>query len=530
MDSRLAPLSAISELSDWPPSATSPADKIRPLTEIAGIARRLRQGGKTIVQAHGTFDLLHVGHVRHLEAARAQGDVLIVTITADRFVNKGPGRPVFSEMLRAEMLASIHHVDWVGISESTDAVAAISLIEPALYVKGQDYLDPEADVTCKIALERAAVEAHGGRVHFTEELVFSSSELINRHFSALGPHARRFLDRLRREIGLTELARLIERVRDYRVVLVGDAIVDEYQYVLPTGRALKESIPAGRLQSSETFAGGVFSTANHIGSFCKSVDVISCLGAADSHEELIRRSLRPNVQLHALRRESAPTTLKRRFVDPSTMRKLFEVHVIDDRPLSATLERELDGLVRELAPQSDTVIVSDFGHGLIGPRAIEAIASASPFLAVNAQTNNANLGYNLITRYPRADYVCLNTHEARLAVGDATSDIAQVARRLLKQHLNCRKLIVTDGERGCIVCERDGSVKAIPGIGGRVVDSMGAGDAFFAVTAPLAAAGGPLEAIGFIGNVAGALKLGVAGHRGAVEKAALLKAVTALLK
>src|SRR5712671_3423088 len=94
-------------------AATGPRDKVRTLDEVAQIAAQLRRSGKTVVQAHGTFDLLHLGHVRHLESARALGDVLIVTITADRFVNKGPGRPVFGDALRAEMLASLHYVDWV---------------------------------------------------------------------------------------------------------------------------------------------------------------------------------------------------------------------------------------------------------------------------------------------------------------------------------------------------------------------------------------------------------------------------------
>ena len=82
------------------------------------------------MQAHGTFDLLHLGHVRHLEAARKLGDVLIVTVTADRFVNKGPGRPVFNAELRAEMLATLEYVDWVAINDAADAVSAIERIRP----------------------------------------------------------------------------------------------------------------------------------------------------------------------------------------------------------------------------------------------------------------------------------------------------------------------------------------------------------------------------------------------------------------
>src|SRR5215470_7046884 len=113
--------------------------KVLTLDELAACTRRLREAGRVVVQAHGTFDLLHLGHVRHLEAARALGDVLVVTVTADAFVNKGPGRPVFAEALRAEMLAALQFVTYVAISEASDAISALEAIRPAVYAKGNDY-------------------------------------------------------------------------------------------------------------------------------------------------------------------------------------------------------------------------------------------------------------------------------------------------------------------------------------------------------------------------------------------------------
>src|SRR5262249_46483957 len=148
-DANVVPLTR----STWSQPET-PRDKVRPVTELGAIVHRLRQAGKTVVQAHGTFDLLHIGHVRHLEVARALGDVLIVTLTADQFVNKGPGRPVFSEGLRAEMLANLQYVDWVAINPEADAVNAIMTIRPDVYVKGQDYENSESDVTGRIIAER----------------------------------------------------------------------------------------------------------------------------------------------------------------------------------------------------------------------------------------------------------------------------------------------------------------------------------------------------------------------------------------
>lgn len=508
----------------------NPRDKVRTLDEVVAICEQLRLAGKTVVHAHGAFDLLHPGHVRHLEAAHKQGDVLIVTVTADAFVNKGPGRPVFSEELRAEMLATLEYVDWVAINDAADAVSVIDRIKPSVYIKGQDYQDPQGDITGKITLERDAVEAHGGRIHFTDEVVFSSTELINRHLNVFEPHIREHLDVLRNGGGLEEMCGLIESVADYRVLIVGDAIIDEYQYVLQMHKTPKENMIATRYQDSELFAGGVFAAANHVASFCEQVDIITCLGDHDRHEDLIRRSLKPNVGIKAFTRAASPTTLKRRFVDPSYMRKLFEVYFMNDEPLAPDVQEEVDGAIVDMASDYDVVIVADFGHGLVAPSSIDALVGNSRFLAVNTQSNSANLGYNLITKYRRADYLCIDSSEARLAVSDRLSNVGDIARGLIEERIDCSKIIVTQGKHGCVTFENGGIAHTIPAFAKNVVDTIGAGDAFFAVTAPLVAAGGAMSQVGFIGNVVGALKVEIVGHRRSIEKASLIKAITGLLK
>lgn len=511
-----------------PPS--SPREKVRTLDEVAAICEQTRGTGRTVVQAHGTFDLLHLGHVRHLEAARKLGDVLIVTVTADRFVNKGPGRPVFNAELRAEMLATLEYVDWVAINDAADAVSAIERIRPSVYIKGQDYQNPDGDITGKITVERNAVEAHGGRIHFTDEVMFSSTELINRHLNIFEPHVREHLETLRQNGGLNELCDLIESVADYRVLLVGDAIIDEYQYVLPMHKTPKENMIATRYQDRELFAGGVFAAANHVASFCKQVDVLTCLGDFDSHEDLVRQSLKPNVGLKTFTRPGAPTTLKRRFVDPSYMRKLFEVYFMNDESLPPDVQVEVDRAIAEMASDYDVVIATDFGHGLIAASSIDELTKNSRFLAVNTQSNSANLGYNLITKYRRADYICIDAPEARLAVSDRVSNVGDIARRLTESHIDCSKIIVTQGKHGCVTFENGGIVHTIPAFAKNVIDTVGAGDAFLAVTAPLVASGAPMDRVGFIGNVVGALKVEIVGHRRSIEKVSLIKGINGLLK
>ena len=285
---------------------------------------------------------------------------------------------------------------------------------------------------------------------------------------------------------------------------------------------------ATRFTGREIFAGGVFAAANHIASFCRGVDVVTCIGD-DGYEDFIRASLKPNVTLHAVRRPNTPTTRKSRFVEPAYVRKLFEVYHFDDAPLSEALQAEVDGLVARLAPERDLVVVADFGHGLISASTIDSFQRHARFLAVNAQSNSANQGFNLVTKYGRADYVCVDRPEVQLAMADRWSPLDQLMRGL-SEKIRCGRIMVTTGREGCISFDRDAGFNQIPAFTRSVVDTVGAGDAFLSVTSPLVARGVPLDIVGFIGNAAGAMKVGIVGHRQAIDKVRLIKYVTALLK
>src|ERR1019366_10782752 len=129
------------------------SNKIRRRDDLARALESMRAGGKKIVHCHGVFDLLHIGHIKHLEAARHRGDVLVVTITPDRFVNKGPHRPAFPERFRAEALASLACVDFVAANDWPTAVETIRLLRPDFYVKGLVREAGKRDHTNAIDLE-----------------------------------------------------------------------------------------------------------------------------------------------------------------------------------------------------------------------------------------------------------------------------------------------------------------------------------------------------------------------------------------
>ncbi|MCP4711525.1 MAG: adenylyltransferase/cytidyltransferase family protein [Planctomycetes bacterium] len=505
-------------------------DKLKTVAEIATIVRDCKAKGEVVVMAHGVFDLVHMGHIRHLQAARREGTILIVTTTADKHVHKGPGRPVFPQELRAEMLASIEYVDYVAINPMPDAVGLLAEIQPNVYVKGSEYENPEDDITGMISAEKDAVEAHGGTLVLTKGITFSSSALINNHLDIYEPGLRDYLGTVRDGGGLKNIQELIKKVEDFKVLMVGDVIIDEYQYVTPLGKSPKENMIATLFKGNELFAGGVIAAANHVADFCKEVEVISTLGRNNDYEQLVRDNLKSNVKLTVIYRDNAPTTRKTRFVESSYFRKLFEVYEMDDAALDEDIQHELNNAIALKTDKADITIVTDFGHGLLSSSTIEVLVDHSNFLAVNTQSNSANTGFNLISKYPRADYLCIDAPEARLAAADKHSDIRVIATSKIPEITDCSRFIITHGNSGCVSYDKKTGTKRIPAFTNTVVDTVGAGDAFFAITAPLVAAGGAMEDIGFIGNAAGAIKVGIVGHRQSVGKIPLMKYLTTLLK
>jgi len=163
-------------------------------------------------------------------------------------------------------------------------------------------------------------------------------------------------------------------------------------------------------------------------------------------------------------------------------------------------------------------------------KSIDKVTNLARFLAVNAQSNSANHGFNLITKYQEADYISIDAPEARLATGDPFTDLGVLIEDNLRSHIDCRNFAVTHGENGSVVYEPDNGVSQVPAFTRQVVDTVGAGDAFLAITSPIIASGASMEVAGFIGNAVGALKVGIVGHRQSVGKVPLVKFLTALLK
>ena len=229
--------------------------KLLDLDELAARVHALRATGQRVAHCHGVFDLLHIGHIKHLEAVRAESDVVVVTVTPDRFVNKGPHRPAFPEQLRAEALAALGCVDHVAINRWPTAVETIRLLRPDIYCKGMVRGQGQRDFSDAILREQEAVESVGGRLHFTDEDTWSATSLINRHLSPFTPEVGAFLARLRERWSVRGVVDAFAAVRALRVLVVGETILEEHVFCEVLGKTSNDPVLAARPKRTERLRG-----------------------------------------------------------------------------------------------------------------------------------------------------------------------------------------------------------------------------------------------------------------------------------
>lgn len=504
-------------------------NKILPLDELIQKVNGLRRTGRKVVQSHGIFDLIHPGIIKHLNSAREQGDVLIVTIIKDKDVRKGAGRPIFSETLRAENVASLGQVDYVCLVDDDVPFGCIRQIKPDIFAKGQLYRERDQTIHKKIFEEEKEFYLGRSKIYETGGFSFSSSEIINNFLDIYPLKTKAFLKKFADRYGFRDIARALDGLSGLKALIIGDGIIDEYHYCASMGRSAKAPLVVNKYLNHEVFEGGSFAIANHIAGLCKNVKLVTLLGKIDSREEFILNNLKSNVDTKFFYRDGGRTIVKKRYINEYLNQKLFEINYLTDDYINKECESEIIDYLKPELPKYDLVLVPDFGHGFITDKVIRTIEKYSKRLAVNTQSNAANAGYNMITRYRRPNYVCLDESEVRWATQERFSDIKTVIKKLSKI-LNTDYLVVTLGKRGSIGINRNKEVNMTPIFSSKVIDTVGAGDAFFAFTAPCLAKNMPLELVSFIGNAVGALAVQIVCNKKSVEKHELLEFVHTLLK
>ena len=509
-------------------------EKIIAPEKFTALRREFRQKNKKVVLCHGVFDLLHYGHIEHLQEAKSQGDILVVSVTSAPYVNKGPGRPYFTDEQRLSFLASIEFVDYVLLSEAVTVHKIVEIVQPDVYVKGQEYAAQENDITGNIGAEQEIVERYGGKIYFTQGEVYSSTKLLNNFFGALPEEALDTSRRMKKKYGATlsdDMRQAVESFADLNVLVVGDVIIDEYAFCLVQGVTMKDSAVSTRYDHTERYAGGSLAIARHIANFARNTTLLSMMGYDEKLENFIVKKMH-NVTCRIVQDKYFRTPVKRRYLKENVIRKeydkLFSVNFLSGE--AETSQTDYGNFYRnleELLPQFDLVVVCDYGHGLLDEKSIRMVEEKAKLLALNCQTNSSNFGLNPITKYKRADIFVVDDREVRLPFGQTRKKSDELLPEL-KTMLGSEYAWLTQGARGAFGIKGNEAAQ-IPAVTLHVKDTVGAGDAYFALTALAAAKQMPIDQATLIGNIAGAIKTNLVGNSKPVNKVDLLKFLSTVL-
>lgn len=470
--------------------------KILSFEELKGL------NGEPTVHCHGVFDIIHAGHLAYFKSAKEHGKILVITLTSDRYVNKGPGRPYFTDKIRAQVLAALDIVDFVCISDHPTAVPAIEKLRPKVYVKGPDYKDKTKDVTGEIYNEEKAVKKAGGQVFYTDDETFSSSQILNKFFVNWSDEQKSAIARIKGLGGEERVRSEIDKLSRLTVVVSGEPITDTYRFCIPENLSSKSPSISARYQYEENYDGGSTAITNHLKEFIKAgVFIIP---------------------------SNLPGIRKTRYITVDKSQRIFEITEIPPDSWTVPEPREFIEELKHEAKRSDLTILADFGHRLFEGDILDSLTDLEGFVALNVQTNSSNFGFNVFKKHSRFNYLSIDTREARLAYHDRDSDPYSLALRC-RTDLEGKSMSMTLGPNGSYFFH-EGKEFYSPAFVDTVIDATGAGDAYFAITSCLVRSGCHPELVPFIGNVFAGLKTKIIGNKSHVKKADLLKAISSILK
>lgn len=495
-------------------------DKIVEHDRLLAAVSQARASGKRIVQCHGCFDIVHPGHIRYLEFARQQGDVLIVSLTGDMDVGKGDNRPYIPQEFRAENLAAIMFVDYVYVNPHPSARELLEEVRPDVYVKGKEY---EGSTDPGFVSEKQVVERHGGRIIYSSgEVVFSSTQLISRMPRGAEMQARRlhsYCDSY--DVSESSLSALMDRFHGLRVLVVGDVIIDRYVMCDAVGLAGEGPMISLAHRDEQTYVGGAAIVARHVAALGARAFLLSAGAGPNEGVTMNVTKVLADQGVESELIHARPSIVeKTRFLADDA--KLFKVDRAPRVPLDSVAQKQAVTILESQCKSADAVIFCDFGYGMISEsllqRVLPALRHNVPIITADVSGGRANL-----LNFRNANLLSPTEREARAMLNDFDSGLSSIAWEILKR-TQAQHIFITLEKRGLLVFERRSNDRNHPDWSGRLrsellpafadhaVDRLGCGDALLAASTLALAAGATLMQAAYLGNAAAAIEVGLLGN------------------
>ena len=436
------------------------------------IGKRPRR--KKIILCHGNFDVVHPGHVRHLIYAKSKADLLVISITADKYIQKGIYRPFVPENLRAINLAAFEMVDYVIIDDNKTSIKILKNLKPDFFAKGFEYssgvLPPATQEEAKI------VQKYGGEMIFTPgDIVYSSTKLLNLSMPKIDNY--KILDLMQRnKISFNTLRETLKKFKKLKVHVVGDTIIDTHTKTNLIGGYLKTPTPSVLYQETKDYTGGAAIVAKHLKKAGAKVSFTTILGNDKLKDFVVEEMKKSKIKLNFITDKTRPTTNKNTII--ATGYNLLKIDKVDNQPISTNILNRIKDIISK--EKADIVIFSDFRHGIFNKSSIPVLTSAIKRGTFKVADSQVATRWGNITDFKNFDLITPNEKEARFSLADQDGSISNLTFQLDKK-INSKNLILKLGERGLFGHGKSNpNGFALPSFTKRIVDAVGAGDALLA--------------------------------------------------
>jgi rfaE bifunctional protein kinase chain/domain len=452
--------------------------KIKTVEEVRAIIGPFPRQ-KKVIMCHGTFDVVHPGHIRHLMYAHSKADLLIASLTCDAHIAKANFRPFVPEQLRALNLAALEIVDYVIIDHEPTPLLNLGTIQPDYFAKGYEYVS--SGLHPRTREEKEVLDSYGGEILFTPgDIVYSSSKLIESAPPDIG--AEKLVALLEAE-GLTfgDLRAALDKFSGIRVHVVGDTIVDGYTLTTMIGGQSKTPTLSMRFESQQDYVGGGGIVAKHLGAAGARVRFTTVLGNDRLRDFVMKDLVEAGIDVNAIIDETRPTTYKNAIVCNDY--RLIKIDTLDNRPISERIQEQFCQSIAN--PDFDAVVLTDFRHGIFNGDTIPGLVAAIPDGVFRVADSQVASRWGNILEFQGFDLITPNEREARFALGDQDSVVRPLALRLFRE-AHCKNLILKLGDRGLIAYRQRPDIEdvrsffTIDSFADHVVDAVGAGDALLA--------------------------------------------------
>lgn len=475
------------------------------------LKEKIKKFDNKVILCHGNFDVVHPGHIRHLTYAKSKADILIVSITSDRFIQKGNYRPFVPENIRATSLAAFEMVDYVIIDDNEKPLNLIKEIKPNYFAKGFEYTS--GGLPPATAEEKSLVEKYGGEMIFTPgDIVYSSTNLLKLAEPKIENY--KVLDLMEKNnISFEKLVKSLSRFKNKKIHVVGDLIIDTYTDTTLIGGQTKTPTPSVLFNQQRNFIGGAGIVAKHLKAAGAKVHLTTVLGNDALKTFAINELKKNNISVTAIIDSTRPTVNKNTII--ANDYKIIKVDKVDNHPIS---EKILDRIKKSIKHiHANGVIFSDFRHGIFNKNSIDALISSIKKNVFKVADSQVATRWGNITDFKNFNLITPNEKELRFSLADQDSNISQLTRRL-QEVSKFQNLILKLGSKGVVGVSKNSRPVSfsIPSFVNKLTDAVGAGDALLAYSSLSLISGSNLLSSSIIGSIAAACECEIDGNQ-AVE-------------